>query len=296
MSDSVDPRSSIEWWPAPAKLNLWLHVTGRRDDGYHDLQTLFQIIDLCDELSFELTDDPRILRVDDQGAEPGALQQVATDDDLCVRAGRLLREQAGAAGASLPGVQIRVRKRIPMGGGLGGGSSDAATSLRVLNHLWGLKLDRLALAELGLRLGADVPVFIHGQSAYGEGRGERLEPAELSNRWYLVLQPPVTISTREIFQAPELTRNSPVLTIAGLIDEGRNDFEPVVRQRYPEVARALDWLGAFATARLSGTGACIFARFHARAEAERVRAEVPAGWRAWAVQGLQCSPLESRLD
>jgi 4-diphosphocytidyl-2-C-methyl-D-erythritol kinase len=296
VSETTAPPRQLEWWPAPAKLNLWLHVTGRRSDGYHDLQTLFQLIDLCDELSFELTDDPHILRCDDEIAEPGALRQLLNHEDLCVRAAKLLREHVGAVGDRLPGVRIRVRKRIPMGGGLGGGSSDAATSLCVLNRLWGLRLERQVLAELGLRLGADVPVFVMGQSAYGEGRGERLYPAMLPAYWFVVLNPSVSISTHEIFQAPELTRNSPVLTIEGLIDEGRNDCEPVVRQRYPEVARALDWLGAFATARLSGTGSCIFARFRTRADAERVQARVPAGWRAWVVQGLQCSPLESKLD
>jgi 4-diphosphocytidyl-2-C-methyl-D-erythritol kinase len=284
------------WWPAPAKLNLWLHVTGRRDDGYHDLQTLFQLIDLCDELAFELTDSPSIERCDDASADPGELAQVSPADDLCLRAARMLREEAGASASGLPGVRIRIRKRIPLGGGLGGGSSDAATTLRVLNSLWGLGLDRARLAELGLRLGADVPLFVFGHSAYGGGRGEELQVAPLPEASYVLLRPAVAISTREIFQAPELTRNSPVITIAGLIDEGRNDCEPVVRARYPEVARALDWLGAFATARLSGTGSCIFARFPNRSEAERVHAQVPADWQAWVVQGLQHSPLESKLD
>ncbi len=284
------------WWSAPAKLNLWLHVTGRRRDGYHDLQTLFQLIDLCDELSFELTDSSEIERCDDETAAPRDLAQVASADDLAVRAARLLRDEVGERSTRLPGVRIRVRKRIPMGGGLGGGSSDAATTLRVLNALWGLHLPRQALAELGLALGADVPLFVWGQSAYGAGRGEHLQSVALPPRWYLVLRPEVAIATRDIFQAPELTRNSPVLTIAGLIDEGRNDCEPVVRARYPEVAQALDWLGSYATARLSGTGSCIFARFPTRLEAEAVHARVPTGWQAWVVQGLQHSPLESKLD
>lgn len=286
---------TMSWWPAPAKLNLWLHVTGRRDDGYHNLQTLFQLIDLCDELSFELTDSSLITRCDDASSEPGALRAIAPEEDLCLRAARLLREEAGARAAELPGVRIRIRKRIPLGGGLGGGSSDAATTLRVLNHLWGLGLARSQLAAMGLRLGADVPLFVLGHSAYGGGRGEQLQSVALPPWHYLVLRPAVAISTREIFQAPELTRNSPVITIAGLIDEGRNDCEPVVRARYPEVARALDWLGSFATARLSGTGSCIFARFPSRSEAERVHAQVPTDWQAWVVQGLQHSPLEAKF-
>lgn len=296
MSAVIPSASPRRWWPAPAKLNLWLHVTGRRSDGYHDLQTLFQLIDLCDELSFELTDSSEIERCDDEAAAPSDLAQVASADDLCVRAARLLRQHADDRAARLPGVRIRVRKRIPMGGGLGGGSSDAATTLRVLNALWGLHLPREALAELGVTLGADVPLFVWGQSAYGAGRGERLQGVTLPEAWFLVLRPEVAIATRDIFQAPELTRNSPVLTIAGLIDEGRNDCEPVVRARYPEVAQALDWLGSYATARLSGTGSCIFARFPTRLEAEEVHARVPTGWRAWVVQGLQHSPLESTLD
>lgn len=296
MSGLKPSQASRQWWPAPAKLNLWLHVTGRRPDGYHDLQTLFQLIDLCDELSFELTESPDIERCDDESAAPAALTAVPSADDLCVRAARLLREQAGGSPTGLPGVRIRVRKCIPMGGGLGGGSSDAATTLRVMNALWGLHLPRHTLAELGLTLGADVPLFVWGQSAFGEGRGEHLQGVALPEAWFLVLRPEVSIATREIFQAPELTRNSSVLTIAGLIDEGRNDCEPVVRARHPEVAQALDWLGSYATARLSGTGSCIFARFPTRLEAEAVHAQVPDRWQAWVVQGLQHSPLESMLD
>lgn len=280
----------LPWWPAPAKLNLFLHITGRRSDGYHDLQTIFQIIDLCDELSFELTSDGRVSRLDDAGTRPPA--GVDPDQDLCVRAARALQ----AATGQRQGVRIRLRKRIPLGGGLGGGSSDAATTLCVLNALWGAGLDVEALSKIGVQLGADVPVFIQGLSAWGEGVGERLQPLDLPPRHFLVIHPGVSVATRDVFQAPELTRNSPVITIpAPLGPAGRNDCEPVVRARFPAVAEALDWLARFAPARLTGTGACIFAEFDSPAAAERVAARVPDRWRAWVASGLARSPLLDRL-
>jgi len=284
-----DPK---RWWPAPAKLNLCLHVTGRRADGYHELQTIFQLISLADQLSFDLRDDGRIIRSDYEGAAADALSHVDEDQDLCVRAARALQLRAGVKA----GVAIRIRKNIPVGGGLGGGSSDAATTLVVLNALWHADLSVDELAELGIALGADVPVFVRGYSGLGEGVGERLTPLELPNSWFLVIHPGVSIPTRDVFQAPELTRNSPVLTIAALLASGgRNDCEPVVRTRYPEVAAALDWLGRFASARLTGTGSCLFARFASAAEAERVAARVPDVWRAYVVQGLAESPLRQSL-
>jgi 4-diphosphocytidyl-2-C-methyl-D-erythritol kinase len=284
--------ASLEWWPAPAKLNLFLHVTGRRTDGYHELQTLFQIVDLADELAFEVRADGAVLRLDDATAAPGELGAVPSDEDLCVRAARALQ----AATGSPLGAVIRVRKRIPMGGGLGGGSSDAATTLRVLNLLWGTGRSPGELALIGSQLGADVPVFVLGQSAWGEGVGERLTPVELPDQWFLIIHPGVSVPTREIFQAPELTRNSPVLTIRPLSQPGgRNDCEPVVRARYPAVADALDWLGRHAPARLTGTGSCLFASFASAAEAERVAAQVPDLWRAWVARGLARSPLLDRL-
>ncbi len=284
--------ASLEWWPAPAKLNLFLHVTGRRADGYHELQTLFQIVDLADELGFEVRADGAVLRLDDATAAPGELGAVPSDADLCVRAARALQVATG----SPLGAVIRVRKRIPMGGGLGGGSSDAATTLRVLNLLWGTGRSPGELALIGSQLGADVPVFVLGQSAWGEGVGERLTPVELPDQWFLIIHPGVSVPTREIFQAPELTRNSPVLTIRPLSQPGgRNDCEPVVRARYPAVADALDWLGRHAPARLTGTGSCLFASFASAAEAERVAAQVPDSWRAWVARGLARSPLLDRL-
>ncbi|MFM7395965.1 MAG: 4-(cytidine 5'-diphospho)-2-C-methyl-D-erythritol kinase [Gammaproteobacteria bacterium] len=287
------------WWPAPAKLNLCLHVTGRRTDGYHELQTIFQLIDLCDELAFELAPPGVIERRDDGLARSGALAAIPSDKDLCVRAAQALLAAAKQKGLpeAQSGVCIRIRKRIPMGGGLGGGSSDAATTLLALNQLWNLGFCEDELAEIGLSHGADVPVFVRGRCALGEGVGERLQPVELPERWFLVLHPGVLVPTAAVFQAPELTRNSPILTIPALLASGgRNDCEPVVRQRYPEVAEAIDWLARFAPARLTGTGSCIFASFDSAASAERVAARVPDVWRAWVVRGLSRSPVFTRLQ
>jgi 4-diphosphocytidyl-2-C-methyl-D-erythritol kinase len=277
-------------WPAPAKLNLFLHVTGRRADGYHELQTLFQIIDLCDTVSIRVIEDGRIER-------PAGPLGVDADSDLTVRAAKALQ----AATSCRAGASIRIAKRIPMGGGLGGGSSDAATVLLALNHLWncGLSIDELAL--LGLPLGADVPVFVRGSSAWAEGVGERLTPVELPERWYVVIHPGVAVPTRDVFQSPELTRNTPVITIRAFFGpEGssgsRNDCEPVVRARYSEVADALSWLGNFAPARLTGTGSCIFAAFGSAIEAERVAARAPDRWRAFVARGLNVSPVHARLQ
>ena len=282
-----------QWWPAPAKLNLCLHVTGRRADGYHELQTIFQLIALTDELSFEMAPEGLIERRDDGDARSGALGAIASEADLSVRAALLLATAARERlRKSVPGVVIRIRKRIPIGGGLGGGSSDAATTLLALNSLWGVGFDRPTLAALGVRLGADVPVFVVGVSGLGEGVGERLTPLELPERWFLLIHPGVSVPTAAVFQAPELTRNSPVLTIPALLASGgRNDCEPVVRERYPEVADAIDWLARFAPARLTGTGSCIFASFDSAAAAERVAARVPDHWRAWVARGVSRSPL-----
>jgi 4-diphosphocytidyl-2-C-methyl-D-erythritol kinase len=276
-------------WPAPAKLNLFLHVTGRRPDGYHELQTLFQLIDLCDTVAIRVGDDGRIER-------PSGPVGVDPDSDLTVRAAKALQEATGCR----MGASIRITKRIPMGGGLGGGSSDAATVLLALNHLWhcGLSVDELA--RLGLPLGADVPVFVRGSSAWAEGVGERLEPVELPERWYVVIHPGVAVPTKDVFQSPELTRNTPVITIRAFFGPGglagsRNDCEPVVRALYPEVADALSWLEKFAPARLTGTGSCIFAAFGSAIEAERVAARAPDRWRAFVARGLNVSPVHGRL-
>jgi 4-diphosphocytidyl-2-C-methyl-D-erythritol kinase len=272
-------------WPAPAKLNLFLHVTGRRPDGYHELQTVFQLLELCDTIGISPREDGRIERL-------AGSAEVEPDTDLTVRAARALQQTTGCpAGASL-----RVRKRIPLGGGLGGGSSDAATVLLALNELWGCGLSVDELARLGLALGADVPVFVRGSSAWGQGVGDRLQPVELPDRWYVVIHPGVAVGTRDVFQSPELTRNSPIITIRDFFQSGgRNDCEPVVRARYAEVADALDWLGRFAPARLTGTGSCIFAAYDSAIQAERVAARVPDRWTSFVARGLNVSPVQEML-
>ncbi|MEP6886608.1 MAG: 4-(cytidine 5'-diphospho)-2-C-methyl-D-erythritol kinase [Gammaproteobacteria bacterium] len=276
-------------WPAPAKLNLFLHIVGRRPDGYHELQTCFQFVDLCDELTIEVRADGGIRRVSDM---PG----VPEEADLCVRAARILK----AASGSPLGADLGVLKRIPMGGGLGGGSSDAATCLVALNHLWQLRWPVDDLAALGLKLGADVPVFVRGRAAWAEGVGERLTPlypplapAETN---YLILKPNIGVSTAEVFQDAELTRNSQPITIHGfLASGGQNDFLSVVRRRYPDVARALDWLSGFGLARLTGTGSCIFLDLGLKDRGQEIVRQLPPGLDAFLVRGLNDSPLLERL-
>lgn len=271
-------------WPAPAKLNLFLHVLGRRADGYHELQTGYQFLDWGDRLHFVLDDDTAITRV--------GWREVPPDQDLVVRAAAVLRERAGIGA----GATIHLTKSLPVGGGLGGGSSDAATTLVALNRLWDAGLGTHDLCALGLELGADVPVFIRGRAALAEGVGERLQAVDWPEAWYLVVDPGVSVSTRTVFELPELTRNSAPTTIAGLLAHGgRNDCEPVVRRRYPEVGRALDWLGEHGPARMTGTGGCLFASFETRERAENVCRKVPAPWRAWVARGLNRSPLLDRL-
>lgn len=274
-----------EGWPAPAKLNLMLRVVGRRPDGYHDLQTVFQFIDHCDRLWFDVRADGSLNRLNElPGVVPG--------EDLTIRAARALQE---ATGCRL-GADIRCEKRLPVGGGLGGGSSDAATTLVALNHLWGTGLDQDALAGLALPLGADVPVFVRGHAAWAEGVGERLTPVVLPQPWYLVLSPPCSVSTRDVFSDPELTRDSPPVTLADFVaGEVANDCTRVVRRRHPPVAAALDWLSCWGGGRLTGTGACVFAVFDERTEALEALEQCPAGMRAFVAQGLNRSPLLEQL-
>ena len=271
-------------WPAPAKLNLFLHITGRRADGYHELQTLFQLISLTDTVAIAVRDDGAIER-------PEGPEDVPEESDLAVRAARALK----AASGTRLGASLRVLKRIPQGGGLGGGSSDAATTLIALNELWDCGLSKPELAVIGLPLGADVPVFIGGFSAWGEGVGDRLTPVELPERWYLIIHPRRAVSTRAVFQDPELTRNSPLITIRAFFESGgRNDCEAVVRRLAPEVGEALDWLGRSAPARLTGTGSCVFAAFGSAIEAERLAARVPGPWTSTVARALNASPLLAR--
>lgn len=273
-------------WPAPAKINLFLHVLGRRADGYHELQTVFQFLDLCDEIAIQVRGDGRLLRL-------SALDGVAAEDDLVIRSARALQ----AATGSPLGAEFRVSKRIPLGGGLGGGSSDAATVLVALNRLWNTGLDADALADLGLGLGADVPVFVHGRAAWAEGVGERLVPVEPPEPWYLVVHPGIAVPTAEVFGAPELTRNTPPIRIRDfLAGQGHNDCELVVRRRHPQVAAMLDWLALHGPARMTGTGACAFLPCAGEQQARALCAELPRPWRGWAARGRNRSPLLCRLD
>ncbi len=271
--------------PAPAKLNLMLHILGRRADGYHDLQTLFQFLDYGDELSFTP-------RTDGQIRLHPELPGVAHDDNLIVRAARLLQTHSGSS----QGADIELIKRLPMGGGIGGGSSDAATALLGLDHLWRTHLGEERLAEIGLSLGADVPVFVRGRAAFAEGIGERLQPVELSEPWFLVIAPQVSVSTAEIFSDPELTRNTPAITVRSLLaGGGHNDCQPVVERRYPEVRNALSLLNKFVPARMTGTGACVFGSFPNKGEADRVCRQLPADLPAFVAQGRNISMLHRRL-
>lgn len=268
-------------YPAPAKLNLFLHVVGRRPDGYHLLQSVFVLIDQADTVHLALRDDGRVVREND-------LPGVAADDDLTVRAARLLQPHA-PVGA---GVSIRLDKVLPLGGGLGGGSSDAATVLLALNRLWQVDMPRDALQRLALQLGTDVPVFVFGQAAFAEGVGEILRPVSVPPAWYVVLMPPVLVPTAAIFAAPELTRNSPPLKIARFsAGMGRNDLQPVVVSRYPEVARHLEWLGQFGEARMTGSGACVFASFGTEDAARDVLRQLPETMRGFVAQSLDRHPL-----
>jgi 4-diphosphocytidyl-2-C-methyl-D-erythritol kinase len=306
--------------PAPAKLNLFLHIVGRRTDGYHLLQTLFRFIDLQDTLHFTLRKDGMVRRTN-------TVDGVAEEQDLCVRAARLLQSETGCSS----GADIEIEKHIPLGGGLGGGSSDAATTLIALNRLWELGLTRKRLMQLGLGLGADVPVFVFGENAFAEGVGEKLQAYPLAVAWYVVLFPPVQVSTAQIFSHPELTRNAVSITMRALserqfrderqlrhvTDDGgrlreqllgsssrtkglrptvpelllRNDLQAVVCKLYPEVARYIAWLDKFAKAMMTGSGACVFAEFAARDTAEAVIMQLPEGMRGVVAQGLAKHPL-----
>lgn len=273
---------------APAKLNRMLHVVGRRADGYHELQTLFQLIDLADTLTLTRRDDGVI-----ELLTPVA--GVAHADNLVVRAAKRLQAHTGCR----HGASIALDKKLPMGGGLGGGSSNAATVLVGLNALWSLDLPLTTLAALGLALGADVPVFVHGRSAWAEGVGERLTPVTLDTPWFVVVHPGVSVSTPAIFQAPELTRDTRPISMARALQGGaptwRNDCEATVRDRHPPIAEALDWLAQHAPSQLTGTGACVFAVFDTQADARAVADMARAKWPSWVTRGINTSPLHAAL-
>ena len=272
--------------PAPAKLNLFLHINGRRPDGYHELQTLFQFLDHGDRLGFRRRDDGLIrLHTDIPG--------VPHDSNLIVRAARALQALSGTP----LGADIWLDKLLPMGGGIGGGSSDAATTLLGLNHLWQLDCSEDRLAELGLALGADVPVFVRGRAAFAEGVGEQLTPVTPDEPWYLVLAPQVSVSTAEIFSDPELTRDTPAIRVRSLPEGGgHNDCQPVVEKRYSEVRNALKWLNNFVQARMTGTGACVFGSFPNRDEADRVSRQLPATLPSFIARGCNRSPLHRVME
>jgi 4-diphosphocytidyl-2-C-methyl-D-erythritol kinase len=271
----------MQTWPAPAKLNLFLHVTGRRADGYHLLQTVFQFLDYGDTLTFEPTGNARIVR-----ATP--LPGVPEDSDLTVRAARLLQAHAGVT----QGAVIHLTKQLPMGGGLGGGSSDAATTLIALNRLWGTNLPRDALARLGLKLGADVPVFVHGRAAWAEGVGEVLTPVDLPEPWYVVLAPPVRVSTADVFRDSQLTHHTPAITIRDFrAGQGHNDLEPVVRRRWPEVARLLDWLRQHGDARLTGSGGCVFLAVPDESAGRRILEKADPSVTGFIARGMNLHPI-----
>ncbi|SDU19372.1 4-diphosphocytidyl-2-C-methyl-D-erythritol kinase [Pseudomonas pohangensis] len=272
--------------PAPAKLNLMLHILGRRTDGYHELQTLFQFVEYADQLGFALRNDGQIQL-------HGELHGVPHDSNLIVRAARQLQRASKCA----LGADIWLDKQLPMGGGLGGGSSDAATTLLGLNHLWQLHWSNDRLARLGLELGADVPVFIHGHAAFAEGVGEKLQPVTLPEPWFLVCIPAVHVSTAEVFSAPELTRNTPAIKVAAVLEQGgRNDCQPVVEARYPDVRNALILLNKFVPAKLTGTGGCVFGFFPSKAEADKVAAQLPATLPSFVARGSNVSMLHRSLQ
>ena len=270
---------------APAKLNLFLHITGQRPDGYHELQTLFQLLNYGDELHFSAREDSQINLC-------AAIVGVDYDDNLIVKAAKLLQSYSGCT----LGADIKLDKRLPLGGGLGGGSSNAATTLVALSRLWHLNMPLKKLAELGLQLGADVPVFVEGRSAWAEGVGEHLKPIAISACWYLVLKPDCEVSTAEIFSNKQLTRNASPITMAAVFEEGhRNDCEPVARALYPAVDFALTWLGQYAEPRLTGTGACVFARFADENSAKKVLNKLPAELKGFVAKGINHSPCHSKL-
>jgi len=288
---------SIVKWPAPAKLNLMLHITGRREDGYHELQTVFQFIDFCDELEFAPRDDNQIIRHSDDF-------DISQQEDIIVRAARLLRDRfvlKTGARRSI-GVDIQLKKIIPMGAGLGGGSSDAATTLLALNHLWQMDFSVDELAEMGLSLGADVPVFVRGFAAFAEGVGEKLTPISPDEHWYLVVVPPVHVSTKDVFSNPELTRDCSAIKICDLLpDEWRNVCTPVVLKNYPLVSQAIDIISEYSKAQMSGTGASVFACFESESRANGVLQKIRQNpviesWTCFVARGLNRSPLHQILE
>ncbi len=273
-------------WLAPAKINLFLHITRQRDDGMHELQTAFQFVDLCDQLQFSLRQDTQVIRSSD-------IAGVASEDDLCVRAGSLLQATANVK----QGVTITLTKNIPMGGGLGGASSDAATTLVVLNKMWSINASEDDLAELGRQLGADVPVFIRGHAAWAEGVGEQLTPIVMEESWVLIINTGIHVSTAQMFAYSQLTRNSPQLTICPpKPGEFGNVFEPVVRAQHSKIDLVFDWLGHYSRPFLTGTGGCVVAAFADKKSAVEIQSQCPDGMTAYVVRARNISPLKTQIQ
>lgn len=271
--------------PCPAKLNLFLLITGRRDDGYHQLQTLFQLLDYGDELTISERSDSKIVLTP-------TFADIPCEKNLVYRAAQLLRKSSGCS----RGVHLHLHKRLPAGGGIGGGSSDAATALVGLNHLWQLGLGEDTLAQLGQQLGADVPVFVRGKTAWAEGLGEQLQPMVLPPQWYVVLAPQCAVSTAEIFSHKDLTRDSKGIKVRAFLEEGgKNDCQPLVEKLFPQVKDAVDWLCRYGPAQMTGTGACVFAPFATEAEAQEVFAKRPRQLNGFVAKGVNESPLHQRL-
>lgn len=282
--------------PAPAKLNLFLHVTGQRPDGYHLLQTVFQLIDFGDTLHFIVHKEGRICRLT-------PLEGIPEDQDLTIRAARLLQEETFRRTGQKPGADIMIDKRLPAGGGLGGGSSDAATTLIALNYLWKSRLTRSELMALALQLGADVPFFLFGSNAFAEGVGNILTPVDMPDNWFVVIDPQVSVSTAEIFASGELTRNTEPIRISDFVGHfsknslfGKNDLQSVAVKRYPPVLDAIEWLQKYANARMTGSGACVFARVENEAAADKIISKIPATWKGWKARGLKTHPLDALIE
>lgn len=293
------PLTALRDCPAPAKLNLFLHVTGRRADGYHLLQSVFQLIDRADTLHFTLRADERIERLTDVPGVPAA-------QDLVVRAARLLQaEVVERTGRVPPGVDIEVDKILPLGGGLGGGSSDAATTLLALNSLWDAGLTQQELMDLGLPLGADIPFFLFGETAFVEGVGEAMQPVPAPDCWYVVIEPGVQVPTASIFTSEHLTRDTPPVIMADFSGHyanrndlqgfGKNDLQRVVTRLFPPVAEAVEWLGAYGDARMTGSGACVFCAVVGEEQADAVLSKVPSTWKGWKAKALRKHPLLVKL-
>jgi 4-diphosphocytidyl-2-C-methyl-D-erythritol kinase len=286
---------ALDWWPSPAKLNLFLHINGRNENNYHQLQSLFQILNYGDELAFEINNTDKITLAD-------PIEGVADEDNLIVKAALLLKQHM--LQKHLPehqfkslGCHIHLKKRLPMGGGIGGGSSNAAATLLVLNKLWHCQLSEQTLATLGLTLGADVPIFIHGKTAFAEGVGEKLQPVSLPTKSYLVLFPDSHVSTAEIFSLANLPRNSAKINFSDYsFANTRNDCQELVCERYPNVAKALHWLLEYAPSRMTGTGACVFAIFEQRRDALNVQALLPKGSTSFVAEGVNTSLLHNKIQ